>query len=168
MNARTLPPLRTEPRWPVMVALIAVFGMIMSLPSRYQFAPAWFPWTAFVITMATILAVALVPGSRLLRHVERVTVLVLAALMLVLNVMAVRRLVVDMVTHQHGYSSLTLLESAAVIWTVNVILFAIIFWQASSPADFHFAEAEDAGDEKTWEPRFVDFLYLAFVTSTSF
>ena len=89
--------------------------------------------------------------------------------MCLLNILSVGGLVGDMITHKHGYSSLTLLESATVIWTVNVFLFAIMFWQAARPVDFRFAEAADAAEAgSAWEPRFVDFLFLAFVASTSF
>jgi len=95
-----------------------------------------------------------------------------------MNILAVLRLVADMITHKHGYSSITLLESATVIWTVNILIFALLYWQldrggpearasggAGTP-DFRFPETEEA--EPGWQPHFGDYLFLAFATSTSF
>jgi hypothetical protein len=170
----------TEPRWPAILALLYVFGLVTSLPSRYQPAPPWFPWTAFGIAVASMLAVTFAPTNILWHRVERMIVLVLFAVVCALNILSVGRLVADMITHKHGYGSITLLESATVIWTLNILLFALLYWQvdragpaarttgASGAADFHFAEADDAETSLAWEPRFVDYLFLAFVTSTSF
>ena len=180
MTAPSIPAGRAEPRWPAIVALLAVLGLVQLLPSRYQFTPSWFPWTVIGIIVAVMLAVTFVPTSVLWHRVERAIVLGLFTLVCALNVVAVGRLVGDMITHRHGYNALTLLESGAVIWTVNVLLFALLYWQldragpearaagASGVADFHFAQSY-AGDEPSgWEPRFVDYLYVAFATSTAF
>jgi hypothetical protein len=180
VTAQSIPARRTEPRWPAILALITVLVLVQLLPSRYQVAPPWFPWLVVGIVVAVMLVVTFVPASVFWHRVERAIVLVLFALVNILNVLAVVRLVGDMITHKHGYSGITLLESGAVIWTVNVLLFALLYWQldsagpearaagASGVADFHFAQSYDGEAHSGWQPRFVDYLYIAFATSTAF
>jgi len=180
VTAQTIPAGRVEPRWPAILALIFVLGLVQLLPSRYQFGPPWFPWAVIGGIVAVMLAVTFAPTSILWHRIERAVVLALFAVVSVMNVLAVGRLVGDMITHRHGYSGITLLESGAVIWTVNVLLFALLYWEldsggpearaanASGTADFHFAQAYDGDEPSGWEPRFVDYLYIAFATSTAF
>jgi len=125
-----------------------------------------------------MLFVSLFPSSVLFHRIERVTVLTLVVIVGALNVAAVVRLVGDMITHKHGYQAITLLESAAVIWTINILVYALLYWQLDrggpearasdvhGTPDFHFAEAHD--DATGWQPRFVDYLFLAFAASTAF
>jgi len=127
-----------------------------------------------------MLTAAFASPKILWHRVERVIVLVLFTVICTLNILTVGRLLADMVTHKHGYGSITLLESAIVIWIVNIVSFALLYWQvdragpaaratgASGAADFHFAEADDAEPSPAWQPRFVEYLFLAFATSTSF
>jgi hypothetical protein len=180
VTTQSIPAGRAEPRWPAILALIFVLVLVQLLPSRYQFGPPWFPWVVVAIVVAVMLAVTFAPSSVLWHRIERVIVLALFALVCGMNVLAVGRLVGDMITHRHGYSGITLLESGAVIWTVNILLFALLYWQldragpearaagASGVADFHFAQSYAGEEPSGWEPRFVDYLYIAFATSTAF
>lgn len=177
MTTQSIPVGRTERRWPAIVAIVVVFVLATALPSRYQLGPPWFPWTVLGIVVAAMLTVTLVPTSVLWHRVERFIVVALFTLVCGMNILAVIRLVADMITHKHGYSSITLLESAAVIWTINLLLFGLLYWQldragpearaadAPGPADFHFAQSDD---HETWQPTFLDYLFIAFTTSTSF
>jgi len=180
VTERTIAPGRTEPRWPVILTLTLLVALIELLPGRYALGPPWLPWVLFAIVVASMLAVTFTPTSIFWHRIERAVVLTFASFTTFLTLLAVLHLVGDMITHKHGFSSITLLESATVIWTVNVIVFALIYWQldrgsaevraagvAGSP-DFTFAQAKDAEEPGTWEPWFVDYLYVAFTTSTSF
>jgi hypothetical protein len=179
VTTRSIAAGRPEPRWPAILALVFVLVLVQLLPSRYQFGPPWFPWAVVGTVVAVMLAVTFAPTNVLLHRIERLIVLALFALVGAMNVVAVARLVADMITHRHGYSGITLLESGAVIWTVNVLLFALLYWQldrsgpearaaGASGADFHFAQSEAQDGASGWEPRFVDYLYIAFATSTAF
>jgi hypothetical protein len=171
---------RAEPRWPVIVTLAVVVVLMLALPSRYALGPPGTPWMFFAVVVASMLAVTLMPKNIFWHRVERWVVLTFAVIAGVLELLTVLRLVGDMITHKHGFSSVTLLESATVIWTVNVIVFALIYWQldrggaearaadqAGKP-DFSFAQTKDEEATGGWEPWFVDYLFLAFTTSTSF
>jgi hypothetical protein len=95
----------------------------------------------------------------------------------VMNVIAAAKLVADMLNYHHDYSSVVLLESATVIWTLNVVLFSLSYWQvdrggpegralgAPIEPDFDFAGvSQQAGAQLG----FVDYLYLAFAVATAF
>jgi hypothetical protein len=180
VTTRTLPAGRTEPRWPAILALVFVLALVQLLPSRYQFGPSWFPWLVVGIIIAVMLAVTVAPRSVLWHRIERTIVIALFLVVSGMNLLAVGRLVGDMITHRHGYNGITLLESGAVIWTVNVLLFALLYWQldragpegraagSSGVEDFHFAESYVGEEPSGWEPGFVDYLFVAFATSTAF
>jgi hypothetical protein len=169
---------RVESRIPALLAVIVVGALVLLLPSRYQLGPSWLKFIAPALIVAAMAAVSLFPRSVLLHRIERIVVLVLVIVVGGLNVAAVWRLVADMITHKHGYSAITLLESAAVIWTINVLVFAMLYWQLDRGGpearasdvrcipDFHFAEAHD--EASGWEPHFTDYLFLAFAASTAF
>jgi len=78
-------------------------------------------------------------------------------------------------------TALVLLRDAALIWLVNILTFALWYWEidAGGPgrrhnqgyrsADFVFPQVTlDGSAAERWCPRFVDYLFLAFNTSTAF
>jgi len=87
----------------------------------------------------------------------------------------------------HRESATDLLLSAAFLWLTNILVFALWYWRldAGGPhgRDKRFGhpngaflfpqmtmtpEAKTAGDAHSWSPNFVDYLFLAFNTSTAF
>jgi hypothetical protein len=87
----------------------------------------------------------------------------------------------------HRQSPSDLLQSAASLWFTNVIVFALWYWRldAGGPhgrdrrpghdeGSFLFPqmtmspELKEALGQKLWSPSFVDYLFLAFNTSTAF
>ena len=180
MTADSTASYRVESRLPPILAILAVGALVLLLPSRYHFGPPWFPFGSVALISGSMTAVMLFPRNVKLHRVERIVVLTLVVFVGGLNVAAVLRLVGDMITHKHGYAAITLLESAAVIWTVNVLMFALLYWQLDrggpeaiasgvvGAPDFHFAEAPGKGEPAGWTPRFTDYLFLAFAASTAF
>jgi hypothetical protein len=160
-----------ETRWPPILALVFILCLINSLPGRYQAVGAWFPWVLVGIGIGSMVAVSFARGNLFWHRIERITLITLFGIVCIENVLSIARLVEDMVGTKHGYGSITLLETATVMWTVNILVFALLYWQVDRPAmrsgaaDFSFAEKES---DEAWEPRFVDYLFLAFATSTSF
>jgi uncharacterized membrane protein len=81
-----------------------------------------------------------------------------------------------------GASALSVLVDAALIWASNVVTFAVWYWEidgggpaerrmdAHTSEDFVFPQlARQEGREVTgWAPGFLDYLFLAFNTSTAF
>jgi hypothetical protein len=175
------PPFRDpEARWPAAVVLLLALLLIYSLPERYREVPVWFPWGAISIGLAAMIGVSIAPASLFWRRTERWVILSLSVLAGISNVWSIYSLATDMVAVKHDISSITLLESAITIWTNNLLVFALIYWQLdraepdapvakvrATAADFSFAERDDpmaAG----WQPEFIDYLYLSFAVSTTF
>ena len=74
-----------------------------------------------------------------------------------------------------------LLQDAALLWIINVVTFAVWYWEidcggpaerlrgAYSSDDFSFPQMNlDDKRARTWSPGFLDYLFLAFNTSTAF
>ena len=74
-----------------------------------------------------------------------------------------------------------LLQDAALLWVINVVTFAVWYWEidGGGPAqrrreghvsqDFLFPQMNfDDKTSRTWSPGFLDYLFLAFNTSTAF
>ena len=78
-------------------------------------------------------------------------------------------------------SAPTLLQDAALLWVINVVTFAVWYWEidGGGPAqrnreehhseDFLFPQMNHVGKSaRDWSPGFLDYLFLAFNTSTAF
>jgi hypothetical protein len=87
----------------------------------------------------------------------------------------------------HKQTPVALLQSAAALWIANILVFASWYWRLDgggptarelrgvhTDGAFLFpqmtldAEAKAAMCEQNWSPGFVDYLFLAFNTSTAF
>jgi hypothetical protein len=96
-------------------------------------------------------------------------------------------LIADLVTSQQRMTeqsrqlALALFRDAALIWLVNVLTFALWYWEIDDggpmrrhhghyrDTDFIFPRPPPTADEPApWSPHFVDYLFLAFTTSTAF
>jgi len=80
-----------------------------------------------------------------------------------------------------GTSAPALLRDAALLWIINVATFSVWFWETDGggPAwrrteghrseDFLFPQMNIGGESaRLWSPGFLDYLFLAFNTSTAF
>ena len=168
----------TESRWSAMFAEVVAFGLVVGLPSRYAAAGPFFSWFVFIVCVGTMAAVQFAPKSTFWHRAEQRVILAQFVLICVLELSALVHLVGDIVGKEHHFGSLELLETAAVLWTINLVIFAMLYWQADRSREevgatsrgrhFAFAEAEDEEHSPGWEPYFVDYLYLAFLTSIAF
>ena len=82
----------------------------------------------------------------------------------------------------HKQSPQELLRSAAALWVANILVFASWYWRldaggphqreirgAHTDGAFLFPQMTlDDNEESQWTPGFVDYLFLAFNTSTAF
>jgi uncharacterized membrane protein len=81
-----------------------------------------------------------------------------------------------------GASGFSVLIDAVLIWFSNVIAFAVWYWEidGGGPAnrtmdthaseDFMFPQVDQQGGKRAigWAPSFLDYLFLAFTTSTAY
>ncbi len=169
-----------EPRWPAILALLAVGALELALPHRLSFGPDWLLLAVvFVVTVPAVLARR--RGRHRLNQLLgycRNTVVTLA---LVWSLAVLVRSLPE-----HSLSPRQLLLVAGVLWISNVLVFASWYWRLDAGGP-HARELRDihidgaflfpqmtmpAGPHSPivngWSPGFVDYLFLAFNTSTAF
>jgi uncharacterized membrane protein len=152
----------------------------VSLPGHLVGPVRWM-LTGLALVLLAMLLVAN-PG-RISREssVLRAAGLALIGVLSVANAWSVALLVDWLVTEASGPAAAELLRSGAAIWLINVLVFALWYWELDrgGPAaraagrrdlpDFQFAQmTEPSLAPPDWEPRFVDYLYLSFTNATAF
>ena len=170
-----------EPRWPPAVALLAVGGLYFALPESLTYGPSWLLLALVLLLLGPMLLTQrreTPKWNRLLGFI--VSGLVTAAMVLSLFLL-VRTL------PRHELPPVMLLRSAAALWGTNILVFAIWYWRldAGGPQARHLRERHTHGDflfpqmtinpeqsmlrvDPDWAPGFIDYLFLAFNTSTAF
>jgi hypothetical protein len=179
--AKLSPPSNPEPRWPAIITVLADGGFYMALPASLTFGPRWlFPALILILLIPTVIS------HQTGRHqVNAILGLAVNALLTLALIVSLGLLVAALPAHKQEPSELLL--SAASLWITNILVFALWYWRldAGGPHQrdkrpihtngaFLFPqmtmnkEALAAAGQKGWSPNFVDYLFLAFNTSTAF
>ena len=168
-------------RWPALIAVTSVAALHIFLPGDLSVGPGW----ALVAVVGALSAAAVVTrrkGRHDLNQIVGYSILMVVTCALIY---ALAGLVGALMSHKGTPAEL--LYSAVILWSTNVVLFAGWYWRldAGGPnarAQRHFHEqgaflfpqmtlSEDIritlGMDR-WSPEFVDYLFLAFNTSTAF
>lgn len=175
----TTPPevAQPEPRWPALLASIAVTGLYYYLPERLTLGPSWLGTGAILIALLATL-ISHRGGWHNANHFLGLLTLGLitaglawSLAMLILGLPAKKE------------SAGELLRAASALWTSNILVFANWYWRldAGGPNRRDTREAHEYGAflfpqmtmphqkrAALWKPGFVDYLFLAFNTSTAF
>jgi hypothetical protein len=169
-----------EVRWPAVIAIIAVGGLFAALPASLVVGPRWL----FVVIVGMLLVLTVVAQMRRSYAVNNVSGHLLAGILTLFMVWSLVLLVRALPAHTE--SPVTLLRSAAALWVTNVLVFALWYWRldAGGPhqrdlraghpsgsflfAQMTFREDDVPPEWKGWSPNFIDYLFLAFNTSTAF
>ena len=170
-----------EARWPMAAAVATAMVLTVLAPDPVRLGPPW-----LLPSVEGVLLVALVAGdpgridgrSRVLRllSIGLVSVLVVGALA------ATVRLTAELI--QGGpvsNSPSRLLEAGSIVWTSNIIAFALLYWELDGGGsaartyrvprypDLAFPQHSNPNlAQPGWRPRFVDYLYLGFTNATAF
>lgn len=165
-----------EPRWPAFVAMLAAGGVYFALPEPLSVGPSWLLLAVIVLLMIPI-GISAQRGdhgmTRMLTFIGNIiiTLALIAALI---------RLVKGIPEHLETPGAL--LRSAIALWVSNILISALWYWKldAGGPlrrelpngmasSSFLFPQMSGkAGGDPEWVPNFVDYLFLAFNTSTAF
>jgi hypothetical protein len=180
-SSQSEPSSRNEPRWPAMVALLAVSVLRLALPEQLSEGPAW-----LMILIVGILLVPITWAHRLgLDHINKILGFVATSVVTADMIWSLGLLISTLPAHK--ITPQDLLVSASALWVSNILVFASWYWRldAGGPhardlrgvhtdGAFLFPqmtldrEARREMDEQCWSPGFVDYLFLAFNTSTAF
>jgi uncharacterized membrane protein len=183
------------PLWPA-AAIVAAAALYADLPGRFiagrsAGAFADIRWIVPALTLLVIAALLVtVPEGRLAhrlgwhRHQVHLTRRVLAlssiAFVSAANAVSIILLVHLLVNGAHANAP-PLLRAAVHMWSVNVLLFGLWYWQLDgggpvarptcTPAqrDFLFPQqTEPALLSSGWQPTFLDYLYVSFTNAAAF
>lgn len=167
---------------PVFLALIGIGTIYMIVSDRLSFGPRGLILGLIVILIGIIVIAVRVEHI----HISRSAGLAILALITVAEAVATTTLVASLlgettrmaeVPHQ---AALLLLRDASLIWVVNILTFSFWYWEldGGGPArrlhygytssDFVFPQATvPRVGQAPWIPHYVDYLFLAFNTSTA-
>lgn len=172
---------RVEPRWPAMLALLAVGGLRLALPNQLAIGPSWL---LLVVVLALLVPTvgARLGGSHLLNQTLGYVINGIVTLDMAWSLgLLVRAL------PAHTEAPQALLRSAAALWVANILVFASWYWRLDAGGP-HAREMRERHEEgaflfpqmtldpgaqsklgcRGWSPGFIDYLFIAFNTSTAF
>src|SRR5690242_5906433 len=170
-----------EPRWPAALAMLSVGGLHYTLPPELSVGPDWM-LLAFVAILTIPATISHRRGywraSHILGYVANSVVTLFVGASLVL-------LIARLPMHKDAPNQL--LRSAAMLWVCNLLVFACWYWRLDAGGPHQRALRRSHTDgaflfpqmvldpdlrkemgEDEWTPGFVDYLFLAFNTSSAF
>lgn len=175
-------PREEEPRWPATIALLALGGLYAVLPPALLVGGHRWLLLALVSFLLVPTIIAHRKGNHFLNEIlgvilsSVVTIALAWSLILLIQVLP-----------EHEIAPKQLLRSAGALWIGNILVFASWYWRldAGGPHSrsltpghtdgaFLFPqmtlspELKAAAGEEDWSPNFIDYLFLAFNTSTAF
>lgn len=174
-------PIRLEPRWPLLLACLAVLLVLTLLPARASLLPFWGPYAVMLALMLPMAGVWLSDGHPSWLRLERTTTLVFSAFAEAVTITTLSYLVFEMLRQPEKISGHQLLNSSVTAWLTNVLAFSIWYWRLDRDGpEARANEVRAKGDwlfpqtgipdeaPNAWRPTFVDYLFLAFSTATAF
>lgn len=172
---------RGESRLFAAIAVLALPTIISLLPGRYLIMPRGIPFLVAGILAAPLLALEFAPGNEFFRRLERYTAAIVLPFITCVQLILLALLLRDMAKEHSATTGLTLLTTSIAIWTTNILVFSVAYWQLdrggptgrmdgwSGRADFTFPRGDPSdGVPADWQPVFADYLALAFNTSSAF
>jgi hypothetical protein len=170
-----------EPRWPAIVALFAVAGLRFALPEGLSIGPNWM----LFIPLGILIIPTVISRRRNAHRMNEVLGYILNSVITLDMAVSLGLLIAALPAHKESPGEL--LRSAAALWVTNIIVFASWYWRldAGGPharelqgvhtdGAFLFPQmtldpaARNEMGEQCWTPGFVDYLFVAFNTSTAF
>ena len=170
-----------EPRWPAAVAIAAVGGLYTALPSSLIIGPRWL----FLVIVMALLVPTVITHWQKNHRLNRILGFTVTGVVTFGMVASVVLLIAALPEHKESPTQLLL--SAASLWVTNILVFALWYWRLDAggphgrdktlghtdgaflfPQMTMTPEAKTEAEEHDWSPNFVDYLFLAFNTSTAF
>jgi uncharacterized membrane protein len=182
---------RAEHRWPAMGAILVALTLYALLPST--FLPI-VRYTVVAIGLVLLVPMFVLNPLRMTKETRwsRALSIIVTALLASANTLALIQLVIHLLNAGSDEGG-TLVVAALQVWTTQVIVFALIFWELDrggpvartrkargslQEADFRFPQDEDGdtveevalGSSKKsgWTANYVDYAYFSLTNSMAF
>ena len=168
---------------PVFLVLLAIGGIYALISEQLALGPRGLV-PGLIVALVVLLLAALRDGRLAL---GRTIGLVILAVVTVAEAIGTSVLVLSLLAAPQRMSemphalALALLRDAALIWLVNILTFSLWYWEIDGGGpgrrhrvgyhnpDFGFPQAASGSSASaSWLPHYVDYLFLAFNTSTAF
>ena len=172
---------RFEQRWPVVLTTAVVMFLLRMMPDRIRLFPTWAPCVPWAVVIVPMAAVGLTGAKSRWLRIERVATFVFFVVAAVGTIVNLVALIHEMLQGTEGVNGVQLLASSIGVWVTNVLMFSLLYWQMDrggpearinnigKKPDWHFPQNEFPEEVATdWRPMFVDYLFLAFNTTTAF
>lgn len=170
-----------ESRVGAIVCVAALVVLDLLLPKRYQLAPEWLPPLIGAIIVVPMLAQYL-SKAPIWSTIERYCITIGIGGAIAANAFNLLSITMRIIFDPKSLNPTSLFSSALMIWAVNVLAFALLYWEidaggpetraAGEPgySDWDFPErgANPGTVPPNWQPHFVDYFFIAFTTGTAF
>lgn len=167
------------PRWAALIGIVIIAILYIALPQELTLGPTWFlPTIEGAITLVLLLVTVFDVSANNYRTQRTRRYLVLA-LLGVVTIGLMGSIAFFIITLPRNSKAINLLRTAALLWTSNILVFALWYWEidGGGPQKRHEANHEAIdfmfpqqvkGNNGKWAPHFFDYVYLAFNTATAF
>jgi len=170
-----------EPRWPAALAMLSIGGLYYALPPQLTVGPDW-----LVLALVAALTIPAVVSHRQGNwRLSQLFGYAASSVVTLSVVLSLALLISRLPAHKEAPGQLLL--AAGALWLGNLLVFACWYWRldAGGPHQRDLRRSHTDGaflfpqmvldpdlraemGEDQWRPGFVDYLFLAFNTSTAF
>ncbi len=171
---------KLEPRWPIVLTGVVVYASTQ-LPGRVRVFPHWVVVLLAVSLIVPMVALHLARAKQRWLQLEKIAIALFLAVSVFGIVLDLKDLFHAMLQPPAGLTGIELLNSSISLWASNVLMFSVAYWWIDRGGaesrvsglqqlpDWRFPrEDADEGNVPPWQPTYVDYLFLAFCTATSF
>ncbi len=173
MNRETLHTLQAR-RLTAIAGALVIGVLYFALPAHLQIIPGWIPFAVEFALMLPLIISSLM--NKKLPHITvRILTITLLGFVTVMLATGIALLIITLPGNKHAQ---TLLQSAALLWVTNILVFALWYWEVDGggplkrhlsghkATDFMFPQQTD-GNKTGWAPVFFDYLFVAFTGATA-
>ena len=168
-----------DPLWQMQLGVVAV--IILQLLTSYEFLP--FSKVGLVIVEIMLLMgliVVTTEGYGVFSRSRRNLAIILITIISAFNVISLALLTNALLLNSGSVGGLELLANGLVIYTTNILMFALLYWELDGGGpdkrtsrqikrDFLFTQmTETRYAEESWLPGFIDYVYLSTTNVTNF
>ncbi len=165
---------KMAPRWAAIIGILAIGVLYAFLPQRLRIGPNWLLLVIEIVALLPLVFI-LLTQRQFSHNVIRIYIMILLGIVTLALAISILLLIISLPSNRHATD---LLGSAAVLWSVNILVFALWYWEIDGggpakrhqtghqAADFMFPQQAN-GNDGSWAPHFLDYLFLAFTGSTA-